>query len=93
MYQALRGKADFTQATRQAPTVPESAVRFDADGASVLTLGPEGRAHRVTVRTGARAEGRVELLQGPPAGSKVLLGGGAFVLDGDKVRAVEAPAP
>ena len=85
------GRAEFTQATRQAPVAPENAVRFDADGASVLTLGSDGRAHRVPVKTGARADGKVELLQGPPPGSKVLLGGGAFVLDGDKVRPVEAP--
>jgi hypothetical protein len=25
-------------------------------------------------------------VQGPPAGARVALGGGAFVLDGDKVR-------
>ena len=86
------GRAEFTQATRQAPVAPENAVRFDADGASVLTLGADNRAHRVPVKTGARADGKVELLQGPPPGSKVLLGGGAFVLDGDKVRPVEAPS-
>ena len=85
------GRAEFTDAARQAPVAPEKALRFDADGASVLVLGPDDRARRVPVKTGARSEGYVELLQGPPAGAKVLLGGGAFVLDGDKVRPVEGP--
>lgn len=85
-------RAEFTEASRQAPVAPETAVRFDADGASVLVLGPDNRARRVPVKTGARSEGYVELLQGPPAGSKVLLGGGAFVLNGDKVRPVDKDA-
>jgi HlyD family secretion protein len=86
------GKADFSQSSRQALVAPETAIRFDSDGASVLVLGPDNRAHHVSVRTGARAEGRVELVQGPPSGSKVLLSGGAFVVDGDKVQPVEGSA-
>lgn len=85
------GRATFSDASRPAIVAPESAVRFDADGASVLVLQPDDRVRRVLVKTGARSAGYVELVQGPPAGSKVLLGGGAFVLDGDRVRPVEAP--
>lgn len=85
-------RAEFTESSRQAPVAPENAVRFDADGASVLMLDKDDRARRVPVKTGARSDGFVELLQGPPAGSKVLLGGGAFVLDGDKVRPIEKGA-
>ncbi len=84
-------RAEFTQASRQASVAPESAVRFDADGASVLVLQPDDTVKRVAVRTGGRSEGLVELVQGPPAGAKVLLSGGAFVLDGDKVKPVEEP--
>ncbi len=82
-------RAEFVQAERQAPTAPESAVRFDADGASVLVLQPDNRVRRVLVRTGARGQGYVELLQGPAPGAKVLLGGGAFVIDGDTVNPVQ----
>ena len=86
------GKATFTTSGRTATVIPEGALRFDADGASVMTLGPGDRVHRVPVRTGARADGLVEVLSGPPPGARVLLGGGAFVLDGDLVRPVPAGA-
>jgi HlyD family secretion protein len=46
---------------------------------------------RVPVRTGQRAGGYVELVQGPPAGVRVALGGSAFITEGDKVDAVLAP--
>lgn len=86
------GRATFSQSRRPAPVVPDSAVRYDADGASVLALDAQNRARRVGVKTGARASGQVELIDGPPPGTRVLLGGGAFVLDGDVVRPVEVPA-
>jgi HlyD family secretion protein len=68
--------------------VPENAVHFDVDGASVMVLQADDRVRRAPVRTGERAQGLVELTQGPPAGTTILLGGGAFVLDGDKVTPV-----
>ncbi len=85
-------RATFADASHTATVAPESAVRFDADGAYVMTLTPDDRTHRTPVKTGARSGGLVELVQGPTAGARVLLGGGAFVLDGDKVRPVSAPA-
>lgn len=66
--------------------VPEAAVRFDADGASVKVIGADDRVKSVRVRTGKRAQGFVELLQGPPEGSLVAVAGSAFALEGDKVR-------
>ncbi len=45
------------------------------------------------VKTGARAKGMVELIQGPPAGSRVLVTGSSFVLDGDKVAPVDDSGP
>jgi HlyD family secretion protein len=88
------GRASFVDSSHPAMVVPENAVRFDADGASVLVLQAEDRVHRVAVHTGVRSQGEVELLDGPRPGDKVLLGGGAFVLDGDKVHPVEVkPTP
>lgn len=84
-------KAQFVDASRTATVAPESALRFDADGAYVMVLGTGDRARRVAVKTGARSGGLVELVQGPAPGARVLLGGGAFVLDGDRVRPL-APA-
>ena len=70
---------------------PDRSVSYDADGAAVYVVDPSNRVHRVAVRTGERAGGFVELLQGPPAGSRVLVSGSSFVLDGDKVAPVESP--
>ena len=83
-------RATFAGAVHPAVVAPESAVRFDADGASVLVLGGGNHVRRVPVRTGLRQNGLVEILSGPQPGARVLLGGGAFVLDGDLVRPVEA---
>jgi HlyD family secretion protein len=83
------GRANFVDSAHPAMVAPENAVRFDADGASVLVLQPDDRVRRVPVHTGVRSHGEVELLDGPAPGDKVLLGGGAFVLDGDKVHPVE----
>jgi HlyD family secretion protein len=68
---------------------PDRAVSYDADGAAVYVVDASNRVHRVAVRTGERSNGFVELLQGPPAGSRVLVTGASFVLDGDKVAPVE----
>jgi HlyD family secretion protein len=87
------GRASFGGSGRRVAAIPESALRFDADGASVMTLVGGDRVHRVPVRTGARADGMVELISGPPPGALVLLGGGAFVLDGDTVKPVRTDAP
>ncbi len=66
--------------------VPEAAVQYDADGASVKLVDKESRIHRVPVRTGRHVQGYVELREGPPAGSRVAVAGAAFTLDNDKVR-------
>ena len=83
----------FAQATFEgvsAPVlaVPESAVRYDANGASVMVVGKDNRVQRVAVQTGQRANGMVEIVRGPPAGSLVVQNAAAFLLDGDPVRPV-----
>jgi HlyD family secretion protein len=72
---------------------PDRAVVYGADGTFVQVVGPDNRVHRVLVKTGARAKGMVALLEGPPAGSRVLVTGASFVLDGDLVSPVEDAAP
>jgi HlyD family secretion protein len=66
--------------------VPEAAVQFDADGASVKTVDRNNRVQQVRIRTGRRGQGFVEIVQGPPAGTRVAVKGAAFTLDNDKVR-------
>ena len=83
----------FSGSARPVPTVPEAALRFASSGATVMTVGADGRVHRVSVRTDQRSGGYVELVQGPPVGARVALGGSAFVNDGDKVQTAEASGP
>ncbi len=82
----------FRDVDRPALVAPEKAVNYDADGAYVMVVDNADRVRRVTVKTGARAQGFVELLQGPAAGARVLLTGATFVLEGDKVKPTLATA-
>jgi HlyD family secretion protein len=84
------GRAVFNDVSRTAPAVPETAVRYDADGASVMVVGADNRVKQTPVQTGQRGSGLVELVRGPPAGSRVVLSAAAFLVDGDNVRPVEA---
>jgi HlyD family secretion protein len=83
----------FLGVSTAALAVPETAVRYDADGASVVVVGADNRVRQVQVKTGRRSGGFVELLQGPSAGSVVLWKAAAFVLPGDLVRPVPGPEP
>jgi HlyD family secretion protein len=84
-------RAEFQKLPRMAAAVPESALQFEAGGGTIMVVGADNRARSQTVRTGGRADGWVELLDGPPAGTRVALGGGAFLLDGDRVEPVKSP--
>ena len=82
-------RASFLGVTRSASAVPETAVRYDAEGASVMVVGADDRVARVAVTTGERGGGWVELINGPPVGSRVVERAGAMLVEGDFVR----PAP
>ena len=84
------GTAVFEGLAHPAPSVPESAIHYDADGAYALEVDSGDHVHRRPIKTGRRANGFVELVQGPGIGARVALGGSAFVLEGDKVRTVAA---
>lgn len=79
-------QATFLGETRSALAVPETAVRYDANGASVMVVGPDDRLERVAVTTGERGGGYVELLTGPPAGARVVAKAAAMFVPGDFVR-------
>ena len=82
------GRAIFTGLTRTVPVAPEAAIRYDADGASVMQVAADNHVHQVPVRTGQHEGGYVEIVAGPPTGSRVLLGGSAFVLPGGLVHPI-----
>jgi HlyD family secretion protein len=87
------GRAVFTGVSTAARAVPETAVRYDADGASVVVLGADNRVTQAPVKTGRRSGGFVELLDGPPAGAVVLQRAAAFVLPGDLVHPIWTDEP
>lgn len=73
----------------QVTAVPESAIRYDAEGASVVTVDNDNRARQVPIKTGQRGGGWVQLLQGPAPGARIVLNAAAFTLDGDRVKPIE----
>jgi HlyD family secretion protein len=84
--------AVFTDVSGLVLSAPETAVRYDADGAAVMVVGPDNRVHRVLVQTGQRGGGLVQLIKGPPQGSRIVQNAAAFLLDGDLVRPSDAPS-
>lgn len=82
--------ARFSRGMTPVPAVPEKAVQFEASGPLLTVIQKDNTARRVEVKTGSRADGFVALVEGPPVGTRVALGGGAFLLDGDKVKPVAA---
>ncbi|MDZ4371321.1 MAG: efflux RND transporter periplasmic adaptor subunit, partial [Phenylobacterium sp.] len=86
-------RAVFADASGESLAVPETAVRYDADGVSVMTVDARNRVKRVVVQTGSRADGWVALVKGPPAGTRIVQNAAAFLLDNDLVRPIEAAAP
>jgi HlyD family secretion protein len=83
-------RATFNPTGAATLAVPESAVRYDVSGATVVAVDAKNTTHLIPVRTGARSGGWVELVQGPAEGTRVLLGAAAFALEGNLVRPVAA---
>jgi HlyD family secretion protein len=79
-------QAAFNSATRKATVVPEAAIRFDAEGASVMVVGEGNRVQQVKIKAGQRSGGYVELLEGPAVGATVVKGAGSFVMSGDVIK-------
>ncbi|HEX3886985.1 MAG TPA: efflux RND transporter periplasmic adaptor subunit [Phenylobacterium sp.] len=84
------GRAVFDEVSGNVLAAPETAVRYDADGASVMVVGPDNRVKHYPVTTGQRGGGYVQLVKGPPAGSRIVENAAAFLLDGDLVKPADA---
>ena len=80
------GRATFGASGAPVTAIPESAIRYEADGLSVMTVDSNNRAHQVAIKVGQKGGGWAQLVQGPPAGTRVVLGGASFVADGDTIR-------
>lgn len=85
-------KAELRAQGASVRSVSETAVRYGASGASVTVVGADDKVKTVPVEVGRRGGGLVELVDGPAAGTRVLLGAQSFVLDGDVVKPVAASA-
>jgi HlyD family secretion protein len=83
-------RATFDRTGAPVLAVQEKAVQWEASGPRLITIDDNNRAHPVPVRTGARAAGFVTLEQGPAAGTRVALGTGVALLEGDRVNPVDA---
>jgi HlyD family secretion protein len=70
-------------------TVPAGAVRYESGGPSVMLVGEDNRVKQTPVKLGERSGDFVQLIEGPPAGSRVLAVGSSFTLDGDVINPVE----
>lgn len=86
-------RAVFSDASSSVLAVPETAVRYDADGASVMVVGSDNRVRRVLITAGSRGGGLVQLEKGPPAGTRIVAAAASLFLDGDLVSPTDAPAP
>ena len=72
-------------------TVAEDAVLVDGGAAAVFVLVPKGSEYKAElrpVRLGARAAGRLEVIEGLREGERVAVGGAELLADGS--AAVEA---
>lgn len=82
-------EARFGSSSSGVISVPASAVRYEAGGASVMLVSENNSVKQVPVKLGERAGDYVQLIEGPPAGSRVLAIGSSFTLDGDVIQPVE----
>ncbi|QLQ30898.1 MAG: hypothetical protein HZT40_03960 [Candidatus Thiothrix singaporensis] len=76
----------------QALTVPQSSVILRDGKNYVFALGADSKVSQLTVQTGRRADGKVEVLDGLKPDAQVVVTGGAFLNDGDTVQVVSKPA-
>lgn len=74
---------------RTAAGVPELAVLAEGEQRYVFVAMPNGTAKRVSVRTGLRDKGLIEV-EGIPSGAQVVSDGVVKVSDGGKIRLADA---
>ena len=85
------GRATVVLAKRCGASVPFSAVLYGPAGTVVQTV-RDGRVETRPVTVGLLAAGQAEIRKGISEGELIVPRAGAFVRDGDRVRAITAPA-
>ncbi len=82
-------RATFSRTGKPVAAIEAKAVQWEASGPRLIAIDDNNRVQLVQVRTGARDAGFVALEQGPPVGTRVALGSGVALLEGDRVHPVE----
>lgn len=82
-------EARFGSSASGVVSVPAGAIRYEAGGPSIMLVSDDNKVKQVPVKLGERSGDYVQLIQGPPAGSRVLAVGSSFTLDGDTIKPVE----
>jgi len=82
-------RVDFHRPFDPVPAIAEKALQWEANGPRLITIDNNNRAHPIAVRVGTRDGGFVTLVQGPPVGTRVALGSGVSLLEGDLVNPLE----
>ncbi len=86
------GRGYVTIADTNGLAVPASAVLYGQDGASIQIV-QDGKVVTRRIKTGARANGMVEITEGASDGDIVVARAGTFLRNGDAVRpALDAPS-
>jgi len=86
------GRATIDVGRSCSPAVPLSAVLYGPDG-TVVQVVRGNRVETKSVTVGLIQSGRAEVSEGLNEGDVVVTRAGAFLKDGDRVRAVTAPQP
>jgi len=82
------GEVTFDGVASANLTVLGSAVRYEAGGPVLMVVDDKNTVHRTPVRLGERYGDYIQVVEGPPAGSRVLATGAAFTLDGDVIEPI-----
>ncbi|MBS9476021.1 efflux RND transporter periplasmic adaptor subunit [Ancylobacter radicis] len=79
-------------ARRQGLALPQSAIQFGAEGATILVIEDDTVRLR-KVKTGLKGDGYVEIIEGVSEGEQVVARAGGFLREGDTVTPVPLPDP
>jgi len=84
-------RAAVTLGARSGPTVPQSAVLFDADGPYLLTVA-DGIVSERRIVAGLTGQGRMLVAEGVSVDDTVVARAGGFLRDGDRIEPVAGDA-
>ncbi|MCE8021501.1 efflux RND transporter periplasmic adaptor subunit [Halomonas sp. MCCC 1A11036] len=82
-------RGEFELGTRQALTLPRSAVQLRDGFGYVHRVDGNGRITELKVLLGQHTDDRIEILSGLEPDATVVASGGAFLGDGDQVEVIE----